>query len=198
MSIRSSRCLSACIVSVAMLIVVGQTGCCSRCGSKCTPRGLWQSPTIQATRALLLIDMPELHIIKVDGRNVRPSCVGEGNVREYYLAPGPHTIVASFRYQAPVGAGLIGAVEGKPLTLEHEFNVGREYVAVYQEHTYPKAKPKNLIEAVALALAPTKEGYWSMRIVDLADAPSDTDPAVLKAQLYCSLLKTETPPSRTN
>lgn len=193
MSIQLSRRFAMHGISALVFLAVVQAGCCSRCGTLCTPKGLWQSPSIQATRALLLVDMPELHILRVDGRNVRPSCLGEGNVREYYLAPGLHTITASFRYQAPVGAGLIGAVEGKPLTLEHPFDAGREYVAVYSEHAYAKAEPGNLMEAVATALSPKREGYWSMRIVDLANAPADADPAVQRAQLYCSLLRVETP-----
>ena len=190
MSIRSNRCFTVCIVSAAILAAV-QTGCCPRCESQCTPKGLWQSPTIQSTRALLLIDMPELHILRIDGKNVSPSCIGESGIREYYLAPGPHTITASFRYQAPVGAGLIGAVEGKPLTIEHPFDLGRAYVAIYHEYTYPKVEPENLVEAIALALAPTQEGYWTMNIVDLTDAIPDADSNIQRAQLYCSLLKGE-------
>jgi hypothetical protein len=168
----------------ALLPVVLVTGCHSRCGSKCTPNGLWESPTIQATRALLLVNTPELHILRVDGRNIQPACIGQDGAREYYLAAGEHSITASFHYQARVGGGVIGTVEGKPLTLTHYFVVGAEYVAVYQEHPHPRPEAENLIEAVSQTLFPAPDCTWSMEIVDLADVGPDS-----QAQRYGSLLR---------
>jgi len=67
--------------------VACMSGCTRRCSSQCEPRGPWQSPTIQATRSLLLVNTTELKILRIDGRNVRPSCVGQGGVHEYHIPP---------------------------------------------------------------------------------------------------------------
>jgi hypothetical protein len=189
MSVRTTR-LLAVFFYVMPLAILALMGCHSQCGSKCTPHGLWESPTIQATRALLLVNTPELHVLRVDGKIVGPSCIGRGGVREYYLPPGAHTLTASFRYQAPVSDRLIGAVEGKPLTLRHVFAMGHEYVAVYHEHAYPKPKAEYFLDRLALTLFAPGDSYWSMDIVDLADAPPDSEPEVKRAQLYCSFVKT--------
>ncbi len=180
--------MSLCVTPLAAFVL---TGCCHRCGSKCTPKGLWESPTIQTTRALLLVNTPELHILRIDGRNVRPSCIGEGSVREFYLPVGEHRITASFRYQAPVSGNLIGAVEGKPLTLTQPFMAGHEYVAVYREHPCPRPEAETLVEAILLTLLPIQDRIWSMDIVDLACVRPDSPPQVTKAQLYCSLIRAE-------
>ncbi|MBN1458745.1 MAG: hypothetical protein JXA57_04360 [Armatimonadetes bacterium] len=189
MSVWRNR-FAAVSLRAALVAALALAGCHSQCGSKCTPRGLWESPTIHATRALLLVNTPELYILRVDGRYVSPSCVGEGGMREYYLPAGEHSITASFRYQAPVGGGVIGTVAGKPLTLEHRFVAGREYVAVYREHPRPRPEAKTLIEAISLTLFPAQDCTWSMDIVDLANVGPDAQPQVRQAQLYCSLIKT--------
>ena len=180
--------MSLCITPLATLALAG---CCRRCGGKCTPQGLWESPTIQATRALVLVNAPELHILRIDGRNTSPSCVGEGGVREYYLPIGEHRVTASFRYQAPVSGDLIGAVEGKPLTLKYQFVAGHEYVAVYHEHRHPRPQAESFVEAVAMTLLPVQDRTWSMDIVDLAHVGPDSEPHVKQAQLYCSIITAE-------
>ncbi len=188
MSVRTSglSALSFCIMSLAAYTL---TGCSTRCGSKCMPNGLWESPTIQATRALLLVNTPELRILRVDGKNVSPSCITEGGVHEYYLPPGEHTLAASFRYQAPVSGGLIGAVEGKPLTFQHPFVAGHEYVAVYHEHPYPRPETEFFLETVAVTLFAPEDCYWSLDIVDLADIHPNSQPEVKWARLYCSFVR---------
>jgi hypothetical protein len=174
----------------ALLAATALTGCCSRCGSKCTPKGPWESPTIRVTRALLLINLPDLNILRVDGRNVSPAYLGAGGIREYHLPAGTHSITASFRYQAPVGGGVLGTVEGKPLTLDHHFLAGREYVAVYREQPHPRPEAETLVEAITLTFFPPQDRTWSMDIVDLADAGPDSQPQVRQAQTYCSLIRT--------
>ena len=188
MSVRTSRLrvVSFCVMSLAAYALMG---CHTQCGSKCTPNGLWESPTIQATRALLLVNTPELRILRVDGKNVSPSCIGERGVREYYLPPGEHTLIASFRYQAPVSGGLIGAVEGKPLTLQHPFVAGHEYVAVYREHPYSRPETEYFLDTVAVTLFAPEDCYWSMDIVDVGDIRPDSEPEVKWAQLYCSFVR---------
>jgi hypothetical protein len=188
MSVQTNRLLAAsfCAVSLAACAL---TGCCRQCDSKCMPRGPWESPTTQAMRALLLVNTPELHILRVDGRNVNPSCVGEGGVREYHLPVGERRVTASFRYQAPVSGGLIGAVEGRPLTLTRRFIAGHEYVAVYHEHPYPKPDAESLLEKVAVTLFAPQDRYWSLDIVDLADIGPDSEPEIRRAQVYSSLIK---------
>lgn len=190
MSVQRSR-LAAMSLGATLLASLVLTGCHARCAGRCTPKGPWESPTIQATRALLLVNTPELNILRINGKNVGPSCVGADGVREYYLPPGTHSITASFRYQAPVSAGLIGAVEGKPITLKHHFVAGREYVAVYHEHPTEKPQAENLVQAIALTFGPTPDCYWSLEIVDLADATADAGDHVQKARLYTSLIRAQ-------
>lgn len=190
---RSSRSLVKSIALVGSLAVALLASCSRPCASLCTPEGPWQSPSIRSTRALLVVEAPELRILRVDGGNVSPACQRETGVREYYLPPGPHRITASFRYQARVGGGIIGAVEGEPLTLKHQFVAGRAYVAIYREHPLPQPEPEGLFGALRLAFSPRQESYWSMHIVDLTDVGSDADPAIKRAQLYCSLIKVERP-----
>lgn len=190
MSVQRGR-LAAMSLGATLLTALVLSGCHSRCAGRCTPGGPWESPTIQATRALLLVNTPELNILRINGRNMAPSCVGADGVREYHLPPGTHSITASFRYQAPVSAGLIGAVEGKPLIRKHHFVAGREYVAVYHEHPTEKPQAENLVQSIALTLGPAQEGYWSLEIVDLAEITADAGHQVQKARLYTSLIKAQ-------
>lgn len=173
---------------IGALSIPCMSGCTRRCSSQCEPRGPWQSPTIQATRSLLLVNTTELKILRIDGRNVRPSCVGQGGVHEYHIPPGEHELTASFRYMARVGAGLISEAYGRPLTLCHTFVPGHEYVAVYREQFLPKAEAATLAQALAITVLQPYEGTWSMRIIDLADAEPDDEPEVLKAQIYSALI----------
>lgn len=166
-----SRCLIV-LAWCGMSLALG--GCCSRCKSRCTPQGPWQSPTVRATRALMVVNTEELHILRIDGRNVRPSCIGAGGVREYYIPAGTHTVTASFRYAARVSGGLIGAVYGTPITQQRQFAVGHEYVPVYREHVRSDDDPE--------------DRYWSLEIVDLAQAGPDPEPEVGQARRYCATL----------
>ena len=171
-----------------LLIALAVGGCCSPCGSACTPQGPWQSPTIQATRALLVVNTEELNILRIDGRNIHPSCIGAGGVREYHLPAGMHTVTATFSYAAPVSGGLIGAVHGAPLTVQHQFVAGHEYVPVYREHRRQKPKAKYLVEAIASVIA-TPDRYWALSISDLAQAESNPAPEVKEARHYCNRIR---------
>lgn len=173
---------------IGALPIACMSGCTRRCRSQCEPQGPWQSPTIQATRSLLLVNTTELKILRIDGRNLRPSCIGQGGVHEYHITPGEHELTASFRYRARVGAGLISEAYGRPLTLRHTFLPGHEYVAVYREQFIPKAEAATLAQALAITVLQPYEGTWSMRIIDLADAEPDDEPEVLKAQIYSALI----------
>jgi len=173
MFVRSRRLLTLLLCSVTLVL----GGCCSRCGSRCTPHGPWQSPTIQATRALMVGNTEELRILRMDGRNVQPSCIGAGGVREYHIPAGTHTVTASFRYAARLSGGLIGAVWGLPVTQHQQFIAGHEYVPVYREHVQSeKARGGRT---------------WSLDIVDLAHAGPDPEPEVRQAQRYCAAIRNQ-------
>lgn len=181
-------CTMISLVIAGSLTAALVSGCTRQCSSRCEPRGPWQSPTMQATRSLLLVNTTELKILRIDGRNVRPSCIGQGGVHEYHIAPGEHELTASFRYRARVGAGLISEAYGRPLTLRHTFLPGHEYVALYREQFRPKAEAVTLAQALAVTVLQPYEGTWSMRIIDLADDAPDNEPEVLNAQIYSALL----------
>ncbi len=172
-----------------LLIAVCVSGCTRQCASRCEPRGPWQSPTIQATRSLLLVNTTELKILRIDGRNVRPSCIGQGGTHEYHIAPGKREITASFRYAAPVGGGVTSEAYGRPLTLRHTFLPGHEYVAIYRERFRRRAEAATLAQALAGTVLQPYEGTWSMQIIDLADPEADAEPEVLQAQIYTALMR---------
>ncbi len=110
-------------------------------------------------------------------------------MRQYYVRAGTRRVTASFRYQAPVGAGLLGAVEGKPLSLEHCFVAGREYLALYREHPPQRSRASGLVDAIAPAGSPTGDGFWSLHIVDLSEVETDSQPRIERAQLYGALMR---------
>ena len=143
---------------------------------------------MQATRALLVVNTEELKILRIDGKNVRPSCIGEGGVREYYLPAGVHTITASFRYAAPVHGGLIGAVRGIPVTLQHQFVAGHEYVPMYREYTRRRPEAKYLLDALGAVIAGS-DPRWSLAIADLAETRPNPEPEVEEARHYCTLIR---------
>lgn len=176
-------------VLVTSLVVISVSSCSRPCAGPCTPQSPWQSPTMQATRSLLLVNTAELRILRIDGRNVRASCIGRGSVCEYHLRPGEHELTASFHYAAPVGAGLIGEAYGRPLRLTHVFQPGHEYVAVYREHPYPKVEAATVAQAVAGTVLQPYEGTWSLQIVDLVDAQADAEPEVQQARIYSALIR---------
>ena len=193
MSVRAeslSMSFAGSVLLVALVVAGG--GCCPRCGSRCIPRGPWQSPTIQATRALLVVNTKELHILRIDGKNVQPACVGADGVCEYYVPGGTHTITASFRYAAPVSGGLIGAVHGAPLTVRHQFITGHEYVPIYREHQGQEPETEYLLDAIASVVS-APDRYWSLEIADLAQARPDPEPEVEEARLYCRLIRAPHP-----
>lgn len=173
---------------IGSLIAMSVSSCSRQCAGPCAPQSPWQSPTMQATRSLLLVNTAELRLLRIDGHNARASCIGRAGVREYHLAPGEHELTASFRYAAPVGAGLIGEAYGQPLELTHVFLPGHEYVAIYREHPYPTVQAVTVAQAVAGTVLQPYEGTWSMRIVDLADAEADSEREVQQARIYSALI----------
>lgn len=189
MSVRRRRLFTPYLVTV-LLAALAVAGCRSgySCASRCTPRGPWQSPSIQAVRALLLVNTQELEIQRLDRKRARPACTGRDDVREYHLSPGAHSVRATFCYDTPPSEGLLGEVQGLPLTVEHEFLAGHEYVAVYREHPYPK--PFEGVGEVASNVRESDERYyWTLEIVDLTEATLRTEPEVEEARLYCAWIK---------
>ena len=174
---------------VVLLAVLALTGCCQQCASNCTPNGPWQSPTIQATRSLMLVNTEELTILSIDGKKVPPSCIGPGEVREYHLRPGEHTLLVRFRYAAPASAGMLADVHGEPVTLRHEFQVGHEYVAIYREYPYPKPEGDASVADVVTNISGAEELYWSLAMTDLTDAEAQVEPEVTEAQIYCTMVR---------
>lgn len=165
-------------------------GCrCRDCeGAKCVPRSPWQSPTIQVTRSLLLVNTAELRILYIDGHDATPTCVSAQGVEEYHLLPGWHTLTAVFRYAAPPGEGVLADVQGQALTLEHEFLAEHEYVAVYREHegTAPEGQ-MGVAEVATNVLNPPPELYWTLEIVDVGGASAE--PEVADARSYLSWVR---------
>jgi len=188
MRVRALRVMSACLL-IGSLIAISVSSCSRPCGGPCTPQSPWQSPTMQATRSLLLVNTAELRILRIDGRNIRASCIGRGGVCEYHIRPGEHKLTASFHYAAPIGAGLIGEAYGRPLKFTHVFLPGHEYVAIYREHPYSKVEAGTVAQAVAGTVLQPYEGTWSMRIVDLTDAEAEGEPEVQQAQIYSALIR---------
>jgi len=171
------------IVSLAALALTG-CGSQSACTDKCAPKGRWQSPTTQAVRALLLVNNEDLRIRVLDGQGKPSKCVMRDGVREYYLQRGPHTITATFSYDVPRSEGLLGAVKGQPLTMTHDFQTEHAYVALYREHPYPKPSD-NVGEVASNVHRPHEQYYWTLEIVDLAEATFRSEPEVENARLYC-------------
>ena len=178
-------------VPVALLFLSFLAGCrCTDCaGAKCVPRSPWQSPTIQVTRSLLLVNRDELRILYIDGHDASPTCVSVQGVQEYHLLPGWHTLTAVFRYAAPPSEGVLADVHGRPLTLEHEFLAGHEYVAVYREHAGPTPEARFGVADVATNVLNPPQLYWTLEIVDVADASVSFEPEVADAQAYLSWVK---------
>lgn len=148
---------------------------CPGCRSESKCGDLWDSPTIKGTRALVVIPAGELKILRVDGQNVRPYQISPTHgQREYLIPAGEHTITAVFRFAAPVSNGLLGEVRGHPLRLKHFFHAGREYAALYRIHPYERPEARWFLEAVAMTLFTPVDYWWSMEIVDLAQAEAAT------------------------
>lgn len=177
--------LTCCII----LIALGIAGCCGDCANNCTPNGLWESPTMQATRALLVVNTEELRILHIDGKKVAPSRVSDDGVREYYLCPGEHSIHASFRYGAPLSAGLLSDVHGAPITLWEDFEVGHEYVVMYREHLYPVSDLHVWTEEVITNVLDPQDLYWSLQVADLTDDDVQGEPEVAEAKIHCRIVR---------
>lgn len=176
----------------ALVCALFPAGC--RCGdncegARCVPRSPWQSPTIQVTRSLLLVNRAELRILYIDGHDAYPTCVSDQGVEEYHLLPGRHTLTAVFRYSAPPSEGVLADVHGEPLTMEHEFLAQHEYVAVYREHEgTPSAGEMDVAEVATNVLNPPQL-YWTLEVVDIADAGLGLEPEVADAQAYLSWVR---------
>jgi len=180
MSLRASHffVLSLCILSSFALV-----GCCHNCGGdSCTPRSAWQSPTIQATRALLLVNREELRVILIDGKKARPTCVTQDGVREYYLVPGEHTVTAVYRYASPPEEGFMAGMHGKDATRGMMFETGHVYVAYYREHPGPVPEDEPSVAYVETNVINPPELYWSLEIDDTDVA--EGEPEVEEAQAY--------------
>jgi hypothetical protein len=149
------------------------------------PKGRWQSPTMQAVRALLIVNNEDLRIRVLDGDGFPAKCVMRDGVREYYLRRGPHTITATFSYDVPPSEGFLGAVKGQPLTVTHEFETEHAYVALYQEHPYPRPVGEGIAEVASNVHREYEQYYWTLEIVDLAEATFRREPDVENARLYC-------------
>jgi hypothetical protein len=155
----------------------------SGCRSEYMCGDLWDSPTVKAKRALIVVPAGELKILRVDGRNVGPYEVCEaGEVRRYLIPTGEHTITAAFRYAAPVSNGLLGEVHGHPLKLTQFFAAGREYTAAYQIHPYDRPEPRFFLEVAADALFTPVDYYWSLELVERARAGTEPEPKVGRTQ----------------
>ncbi len=191
MCVQAHRPVRPFLLIVLLLVACGAVGCrCTDCeGAKCVPRSPWQSPTIQATRSLLLVNRAELRIVHIDGKGADPTCVSEQGLEEYHLLPGRHTLTAVFRYAAPPSEGVLADVHGRPLTLEHEFLAGHEYVAVYREHEGPTPEARFGVADVATNVLNPPQLYWTLEIVDVADASMSFEPEVADAQSYLSWVK---------
>ncbi|MDY0355028.1 MAG: hypothetical protein RBR19_04055 [Sedimentisphaerales bacterium] len=191
MCVQARRPIKPFLLIVLLLVACGTVGCrCSDCeGARCVPRSPWQSPTIQVTRSLLLVNRDELRILYIDGHDASPTCVSVQGVQEYHLLPGWHTLTAVFRYPAPPSEGVLADVNGQPLTLEHEFLAGHEYVAVYREHEGPTPQAEFGVADAATNVLNPPQLYWTLDAVDVADASMSLEPEVADAQSYLSWVK---------
>jgi hypothetical protein len=186
---RRRNLIASFLLTISLLLVVALSGCGSPppCTARCAPRGLWESPTYQATRALLLVGDPTLGIRSVNGRQTHAPCVGRDGVCEYYVSPGKHTITAAFRYPVPDG-GVLAETKGELLTVAHNFQAGHAYVAFYREHPYPK--PDGPVGEVASNARKSDERYyWTLEIVDLDEMTPSVEPEVQAARLYTAWIK---------
>lgn len=180
MSLRANHFL---VLSLCVSLSFVLAGCCQNCGGdSCTPRSAWQSPTIQATRSLLLVDRTELRVILIDGKKAHPTCVSQDDVREYYLAPGEHSVTAVYRYASPPEEGFLAGMHGKDATRTLRFEVGRVYVAYYREHPGPVPEGDPAVGYVETNVINPPELYWSLEIDDVALAGGE--PEVEEAQDY--------------
>ncbi|MDI9432035.1 MAG: hypothetical protein QM570_09975 [Planctomycetota bacterium] len=191
MCVQARRPIKPFLLIVLLLVACGGVGCrCSDCeGARCVPRSPWQSPTIQVTRSLLLVNRDELRILYIDGHDASPTCVSVQGVQEYHLLPGWHTLTAVFRYAASPSEGVLADVNGQPLTLEHEFLAGHEYVAVYREHEGPTPQAEFGVADVATNVLNPPQLYWTLDAVDVADASMSLEPEVADAHSYLSWVK---------
>ncbi len=190
MSVRAHRLVKSSSLLALLAASLAASCRCADCGvTRCTPRSPWQSPTIQSTRSLLLVNQAELRIVCIDGRHARPTCVSTDGVEEYHLLPGQHTLTAVFRYAAPPSEGVLADVHGQPLTIRHEFLAGHEYVAVYREHAGPTPKAPFGVAKVATSVRNQPQLYWTLDIVDVAEPSAGLDPEVADARAYLSWLR---------
>lgn len=184
------RCFLVLFLFIVAFAAMGLTGCCRECmGDRCTPRSPWQSPTIQATHALVLVNQEGLRILRIDGQKARPTCIGESGMREYHLHPGEHVFTAVFRHDAPSGEGLLADVKGRPLTHTYELLAGHEYVAFYREHPGPKPEPETGAGEIATNVFNPPQLYWRLEVVDLSEPGAELGPEVRDAQAYSDWLK---------
>lgn len=156
--------LCRCVVLATSLAAAG---CQSRQVDVCS-REPWDSPGIRTTRALLVVPADELRVLEVDGRDVwGPQITGTHGLRGYLIPAGEHVITASFRYATPVSGGLTGEIRGDGFKSKHDFQAGREYVALYRIHAHPRKRARWWLEYLVNDVFAPQRYYWTMEIVAL-------------------------------
>ena len=137
---------------------------------------------------MLLVTAEELNIRHIDGRTPAQMCLAPDDVRHIYLHPGEHTILATFQYDTPRNTGWLGEVEGQPLKMTHRFEADHEYVAVYREHPYPRPS-EGVAEVASNVRASDDRYYWTLEIVDVAEAAVRTEPELTQASAHTAWIK---------
>jgi hypothetical protein len=75
-------------------------------------------------------------------------------------------------------------VPGLPLTRTYTFLAAHEYVAYYDEHLGLRPEREPDVADVATNALDPQQMYWSLAIVDLAEAGVDHGPEVRDARAY--------------
>jgi hypothetical protein len=187
---RTYRLAISCFCISLFLFSLALSGCCKTCGDDyCTPRSLWQSPTVRAMQALLLNNTEELRIIAIDDKKMDPTCISEDGTREYHLSPGTHSVTAVYRYTVPVSEGFMAGMHGKDATRELVFEAGHVYVVYYREHPGAVPEGETGVARVETNVLNPPQLYWSLELVDLAEATDE--PEVRDARAYIAWVEGE-------
>lgn len=172
MSVPAHR-LSALFLPVVSLALAG-AGCSSQVHSYTMSKGVWESPIIRETRALLSVPCEELSILRVDGKNDQMSSRRVGPATEYFLPGGEHRVTAELRYAEYMKGGGVGEVRGLPITLRRQFLVGHKYVAVYRQFAESRPQPQGWLDQVIADVVSPQREYWSLEFVDVTETAKAT------------------------
>lgn len=165
MSAQTHRLRTLCLFLLPAVVLAA--GCQSRRAGICNEQP-WESPTFRTSRALLVAPADELRVLEVDGRDVwGPQIAETHGLRGYLIPAGEHVITASFRYAAPVSGGLTGEIRGDGFKIKHDFQAGREYVALYRIHAHPRKRARWWLEHLVNDVFAPQRYYWTMEIVAL-------------------------------